>query len=208
MAHDFDERDDVEGDKAEPSLLQFLADHRQGAQRRRERTRRLGQRPGMIAVLLGIAVVLAVVAGSVLIWGGLTRHWFASHTPTARTTRVNRRARSGEHGHAHSARSHVSRGGTHEDKKASRPKLIRVRLIAVRNDSWVQIRAGGRTGRVLFDGIVHEGQSIRAVGRDRLWARFGSLGNFDLTINGRIIRPAFNGTVDTFITASAIRPAR
>jgi hypothetical protein len=59
---------------------------------------------------------------------------------------------------------------------------------------------------VLFDGIVPAGQSVRVVGR-HLWARFGSLGNFDVTINGRAVHPSLNGTVDTIITASAIEPA-
>ena len=199
-----DERDDAEGRAAEP-LLQFLADHRQSTQRRQQGKRRLEKGPGRVAVLMGIVLVLALVAGAMRIWGGPLG---GSHRLAARTdTHESRSATSNEHDGADSARSHVSRGGTPEDKKAPAPKSIRVRLVAARNDSWVQIRAGSSTGRVLFDGIVPAGQSIRAVGRNRLWARFGSLGNFDLTINGRVVHPAFSGTVDTVITASAIRPA-
>ncbi|MGH2883272.1 MAG: hypothetical protein ACRDPA_11340, partial [Solirubrobacteraceae bacterium] len=67
-------------------------------------------------------------------------------------------------------------------------------------------RKGSSTVPVLFDGIVRKGQSFRVVGR-RFWARFGSLANLDVSINGQPVHPALNGTLDTIITASGIRAA-
>jgi Domain of unknown function (DUF4115) len=90
--------------------------------------------------------------------------------------------------------------------KATHPKPIVVRFTATRSDSWVQVRAGSSTGRVLFQSLVRTGQSFRVRG-SRLWARFGSLGNIDLSINGRAIHPALNGTVDAVITASGLQVA-
>ncbi len=157
----------------------------------------------MIAVLLGIPAACGLA--SVLIWGNVVHLRSASHKPAATTSHQSRVATTRHRTPGHSVPSHPGGRSKPARKKAS-PKLARVRLTAARNDSWVEIRKSSSSGRVLFAGIVRAGQSIQFVGR-RLWARFGSLGNFDLTINGRIVHPAFNGTVDTVITASSIRPA-
>ena len=158
-------------------------------------------------MLLAILAAFGLVAVNVLIWGNFTHLRFVSRTPAATTTSTEGQvARSRHRGQTHSTLPHLDRGGEPPDKNAPQPKSTRVLLTAVRSDSWVEIRAGSSTGRVLFDGVVPEGKSIRVAGR-RLWARFGSLGNFDLTINGRPVHPALNGTVDTVITAAAIRPA-
>jgi len=198
-----DDRDDEQAGSPE-SLLGFLSHHRESSQRRRERNHRLrGRRT--VAVLLGIVAAFGIAAAGVAIWGNFR---FLSHAPAAGTdSRESNAATSGQHNRTHSTPAHPGSGGKPRVKEAPPPKSIHVRLTAARSDSWVQIRAGSSSGRVLFDGVVPEGQSIRAVGRGRLWARFGSLGNFDVTINGRAVHPAFNGTVDTVITAAAIRPA-
>ena len=146
-------------------------------------------------MLLGI-VAVALVAIGVVLWRTSTHPRSVSHGPPAGTD--SRKSRSHPHPHPTPAPA-----GT-EDKKASPPKRIHVTLTAARSDSWVEIRQGSAAGRVLFDGVVSEGKSIRVVGR-RFWARFGALGNFDVTINGRPVQPAFDGTVDALITASAIR---
>ena len=158
-------------------------------------------------MLLAILVAFGLVAINVLIWGNFTHIRLVSRTPAATTISPEIQvATSRPRRLKHSTPPNTHRRGKPPEKKTPRPKSTRVLLTAVRSDSWVEIRAGSSTGRVLFDGVVTEGQAIRVVGR-RLWARFGSLGNFDLTINGRAVRPAFDGTVDTVITGSAIRPA-
>lgn len=195
MAPDLiDDRDDSQ-DGSPESLLQFLSEHRESS-RHEERNHPLAKRRN-IAVLLGIAVA-ALAAIGVVIWGNFPHSGSASQAPAARTGRSRHRS------HTHSASTSVGPGSTLQDAEAPPPKPIRVILTAARADSWVQIRKGSFTGRVLYDGVVLEGQSVRLVGR-RFWARFGALGNFDLTIDGRPVHPAFNGTVDTVITASAIR---
>lgn len=149
-------------------------------------------------VLLGVvAVALALAAVGYEVWGKSTQPQSVSHGPPAGTS-------------SRKSRSHLTpppaRTDTTQDRNASPPKAIYVTLTAARSDSWVEVRKGSSTGRVLFAGVVSEGKSIHVVGR-RLWARFGALGNFDLTIDGRRVHPTFNGTVDTFITATAIRQA-
>ena len=201
MARDpIDDRDDAPGGSPDP-LLQFFSEHRLRTERRRRRLR-LGRPSRTVVLLLGAGAGIGLLALGLLLWGS-SDHPVASHGPAPGTSsRKPPATKPPKHGHP--ATTRVDRGGA---PKSARSKPIRVRLTAARNDSWVQIRAGSSTGRVLFAGVVARGQSIRAVGRGRLWARFGSLGNFDVTVNGRLVRPAFDGTVDTLITASAIRPA-
>jgi hypothetical protein len=202
-----DDRDDAQGTRPE-DLLEFLSQHRHSRQRRRKRSHQLGKSRLTFAILLAILVAFALVAVNFLISGDSVHHPRpVSHLPPA--AHQSHATTPSDGGQTDSAPPHSAGGRKPKPKqpKPSPPKLVRLRLTAVRNDSWVQVRKGSSTGPVLFDGIVLTGQSIRVLGRPRLWARFGSLGNFDLTINGRPVRPTFNGTVDTVITASAIKPA-
>jgi hypothetical protein len=68
---------------------------------------------------------------------------------------------------------------------------------AARGDSWFQARMRSFSGRVLYDGTLSRGETVRIRAR-RLWIRFGAAAHLDLTINGRPVRlPAF-GTFDAF----------
>jgi hypothetical protein len=206
-ADQIDDQDDALG-KSPESLLQFLSHHRQRTQRQRERDLRLGKPGRRTATLLGILAGFALVAIGVLIWGHFTDPRSTSRTPPATNAEPNTPIpTSSPHVQTHPAQSRLDRRGKPSDAKAAKSTSVHVLLTAARSNSWVQIRADNSRGRVLFEGIVTEGRSIRAVGPARLWARFGSLGNFDLAINGRAVHPAFNGTVDTVITPSAIRLA-
>ena len=66
---------------------------------------------------------------------------------------------------------------------------------AARGDSWFQARAGSFGGRVLYEGKLPQGETVRVRSR-RLWIRFGGASYIDLSINGeRVLLPAF-GTYD------------
>jgi hypothetical protein len=77
---------------------------------------------------------------------------------------------------------------------------------ATRGDSWMEVRVGTSTGRVLYSGILHSGTSDRETGRT-LWVRFGSVGNVDLTLNGKPVQTASSGTVETLVTPDGLRPS-
>ena len=192
MTHD---RDDVQ-DNPE-SLLQFLSEHRESSRRREKRHRPGRHRRNIALLLLGI-VVAALVTVGLLIREDSTHRRSAPHAPAVGTE--SRKSGSGP------TRSHTATDSAPQDKQAapSPAQPIHVVLTAARSDSWVQIRRNNSTGRVLYDGVVSEGRSIRFVG-PRFWARFGALGNFDLTVDGRPVHPSFSGTVDTVITAATIR---
>jgi cytoskeleton protein RodZ len=63
-----------------------------------------------------------------------------------------------------------------------RAKLV---LTAVRGDCWMQVRAGGVNGKLIFEGTVEQGQSQRFVKYKRLWLELGAPGNLNAKLNGR-----------------------
>ncbi len=78
------------------------------------------------------------------------------------------------------ARSGSSRGS---------PRTVKLALTAARGDCWVSIRSGGATGKLLFQGTLDRGKTIRYVGR-RFWLQFGDAPseNLDVKLNGRLVR--------------------
>jgi hypothetical protein len=77
---------------------------------------------------------------------------------------------------------------------------------ATRGDSWMEVRVGTGTGRVLYSGILRQGLSDRETGRV-LWVRFGSVGNLDLTLNGKPVHTTSSGTVDAVVTHDGLHPS-
>jgi hypothetical protein len=61
--------------------------------------------------------------------------------------------------------------------------IVGLRITAPRGSSWVLVRAGTSAGRVLYSGILNQGQTISV--RDRLlWVSFGAAANLDAQLNG------------------------
>ena len=65
---------------------------------------------------------------------------------------------------------------------ARRARLV---LTAVRGGCWMQVRAGGVNGKLLFEGTVEQGQTQRFVKYKRLWLELGAPGNLNAKLNGR-----------------------
>jgi Domain of unknown function (DUF4115) len=187
-------------DRSPESLLRFLAEHKEQSRHTVSSPVRRPPR-GNIVVLLGVVAALGLVAAGAVLSGGFTHRPFASHNGASDTLA------SGHHARPHPAPAYVGHSNRPKAKPVQAPQSMRVVLTAARGDCWVQIRKGGPTGSVVFAGVVVEGKSIQVVGR-HFWARFGSLGNLDLTIDGRPVHPAFSGTVDAVIAGSTIRPAK
>ena len=55
---------------------------------------------------------------------------------------------------------------------------------ATRGDCWLQIRHGGPTGNVVWEGTLHTGAAVRFASPS-LWVRFGAPGNVDATRGGK-----------------------
>jgi cytoskeleton protein RodZ len=75
-------------------------------------------------------------------------------------------------------------------------------------DSWVQVHAGTRAGRLLFQGTVLAGKSVM-FGTERVYRRYfvqmGRPGNLRLTVNGKVRELPAKGPV--FVTAKRVTPA-
>jgi len=80
-------------------------------------------------------------------------------------------------------------GTTSGSRARSAPRTVKLALTAARGDCWVSIRSGGVTGRLLFEGTLDQGKTIRYVGR-RFWLQFGDAPseNLDVKLNGRRVR--------------------
>lgn len=83
---------------------------------------------------------------------------------------------------------------------AAAAKLV---LTAARGSCRVSIRRGSETGKVLFDGVLDGGRTIRLQG-GRLWVRLGAAANVDLRVNGKRVRGLPGGTVDLIATRTGI----
>jgi cytoskeleton protein RodZ len=85
-------------------------------------------------------------------------------------------------------------------------RLARLVLVAARGDCWLSVRAGSREGRILYEGLLREGRSLRFAGK-RLWVRMGAPWNLEARLNGKAVSglPAEAGNV--FVKWAGIRPA-
>jgi hypothetical protein len=78
-------------------------------------------------------------------------------------------------------------------------------FVAARGDSWLSLHAGSSRGRVLFEGLLRQGEKVRLRGR-RLWVRFGGAADFDLFVNGRRAKLPLFGTYDAYVTPGRVTP--
>ena len=92
-------------------------------------------------------------------------------------------------GGAQTQRSGVA--GARTSTGSSRPssRTVKLALTAARGDCWVSIRAGRATGKLLFEGTLDQGKTLRYVSR-RFWLEFGNAPseNLDVRVNGRRVR--------------------
>jgi cytoskeletal protein RodZ len=86
-----------------------------------------------------------------------------------------------------------------------RPKLADLRLTAV-GDCWLSVHIGSRDGRVLYEGMLAEGDSLHFA-RRRLWLRVGAPWNLAVRLNGRVVRALPEQTGNLLATRAGVRPA-
>ncbi|HWB56093.1 MAG TPA: RodZ domain-containing protein [Gaiellaceae bacterium] len=68
---------------------------------------------------------------------------------------------------------------------ARRSRPARLVLTAVRGGCWMQVRAGGVNGKLVYEGTLEQGQTQRFVKWQRLWLELGAPGNLNAKLNGR-----------------------
>jgi hypothetical protein len=78
-------------------------------------------------------------------------------------------------------------------------RVANVVLAATRGDSWVEARAGSSTGRLLYTGMLVQGQK-ESVSAGRVWLRLGAASHLDVLVNGRPPREGpLLGTLDIIL---------
>ncbi|HEV2592383.1 MAG TPA: DUF4115 domain-containing protein [Gaiellaceae bacterium] len=57
---------------------------------------------------------------------------------------------------------------------------------AARGDCWLQVRSGGATGAVVYEGTLRSGSTMRFA-QSSLWVRFGAPANVDAERGGKSV---------------------
>ncbi|MDQ3867729.1 MAG: helix-turn-helix domain-containing protein [Actinomycetota bacterium] len=98
--------------------------------------------------------------------------------------------------------------GARSGSRSSRtsPRTVKLALTAARGDCWVSIRLGRVTGKLLFQGTLDQGETIRYVGR-RFWLQFGNAPseNLDVRMNGRRVRDFPTGSSLVVVSPKGVR---
>jgi hypothetical protein len=81
----------------------------------------------------------------------------------------------------------------------------RLVLTAARGSSWLQVRAGGVNGRLLYEGTLEEGQTQRFAGHRRLWLDLEAPGNLDARLNGRDVEDLPGRAAVVVVNARGVR---
>jgi hypothetical protein len=75
---------------------------------------------------------------------------------------------------------------------------------AARGSSWLVVRNRWSHGKVLYAGVLPQGQTVR-FRRLQLWVRLGAASNLDVSVNGLHPDAELNGTLDALVTRSGLR---
>lgn len=85
-----------------------------------------------------------------------------------------------------------------EQRRAPTVAGLRVfQIVAARGDCWLTIRDTASTGRVLYEGLLAQGDRLR-LRRRLIWLAAGAAGNLDVLIDGRPVRN-LQGTIETIL---------
>jgi cytoskeleton protein RodZ len=91
-------------------------------------------------------------------------------------------------------------------KLAGKPAIGRLVLVAAHGDCWLSVRTGSREGRVLYEGMLREGDSLPVAG-ERLWIRIGAPWNLEGRLNGKVLSSLPTDTGNVFVTPAGLSPA-
>jgi hypothetical protein len=77
------------------------------------------------------------------------------------------------------------------------PLATRTVITASRGRCWLSVRTGGPNGRILFQGVLGQGRTLRYQVGHQLWVRMGRPGNIDISLGADRVKglPAQPGNV-------------
>lgn len=156
---------------------------------------------GLLRPLVAIALIVAAV-------GGIAA-WQLSRSPGPSTPPTIPQTRRGPTTPATTSKQTKKAATTHAKKAAGLPAKTASRavLTAARGRVWLLARAGGPSGRVLFEGILDQGKTLSLSLSTKVWLRVGAPRALDVRIGGRLVGglPAQVGNV--WVSASGLAPA-
>lgn len=85
---------------------------------------------------------------------------------------------------------------------AERARLV---LTAARGDSYVQVRAGGVNGKLLWEGTLEQGQTQRFTKYTRLWLDLDDPQNLNAKVNNRRLKDFPTQPAVVLVTAKGVR---
>jgi pyruvate/2-oxoglutarate dehydrogenase complex dihydrolipoamide acyltransferase (E2) component len=81
------------------------------------------------------------------------------------------------------------------------------RISAARGRSWLLVRAGGPNGKVVYEGILEQGQTKRFQLQPRLWVRMGRPSALDVTLAGKAVNGLPSSPSNLLLTRAGARSA-
>jgi cytoskeleton protein RodZ len=130
-----------------------------------------------------VAAAAALVVAAVAVWllgtGGSTGGGTGRRQPATQATAA---APPAVH---HVARPRPKPAAPFAPPRASAPPALT--LAAARGDCWLELRVGSSTGRVVYEHVLHQGESARFGLRKALWIRLGAPWNLDARIGRRSV---------------------
>lgn len=92
--------------------------------------------------------------------------------------------------------------------KATKPAVVSkapvfTSISAARGRCWLLVRAGGANGKVLFEGILEQGQAKRFRFTTKLWLRMGRPSALDISVAGKPIGATLPATPSNLVLTRA-----
>jgi len=105
----------------------------------------------------------------------------------------------------------TGRRPTHR-RKHHRPHVValptRALLVASRGTCWLEVRAGGPTGALLYENTLQQGQSLTvSLAHGPVWIRIGDPPNLDIRMGGKVLGGLPTQTGNVLLTRRGLQPA-
>ena len=81
---------------------------------------------------------------------------------------------------------------------------VRVRIFRRGDRYWLDVRAGSKTGDVLFYGVLLEGRELRFT-EEKIWVRAGAPSHLTVKLNGKILNDFPRVTSTVLVTPKGFR---
>jgi cytoskeletal protein RodZ len=161
----------------------------QSAEPRRRRSRRVESNLVVVALAAIVAVTILVVVGL----SGLGSGSGGDTPPPGTTTEPV------------TTEAAPDTTTTDESEAEAATPNARVVVTAARGDSFLQVRAGGVNGKLLWEGTLEQGQTQRFVKYRRLWIDLGEPQNLNVKLNGRRVTDLPAEAAVVVVTADGVR---